>query len=157
MAPASADATTDASARPSAIVFDMDRAVGAASQRFANHLRDARGTGRADHHFAAALLLEPQRLLERVGVRLVHLVRRVRLADPGLVVVEPRLAVAGEDVLDTDRNLHVVIWLDVIAIVRSACHERHGVTTAPAYEFFLACSCVRGRIWALTNHGQDDH
>src|SRR5689334_9022914 len=84
----------------------MNRAVGAARQRFANHLLNARRTGRADDHFPAVLLAEPQRLFERIGVRLVHLVADVLLADPGLVVVEPGLPLAGGDLFDADGDLH---------------------------------------------------
>ena len=62
----------------------MNGAIGAARERFADHLRDARRPGRADDDFAAVLLLEPQRLFERVGVRLVQLEAGVLLADPGL-------------------------------------------------------------------------
>ena len=109
IAAASASATTNASALASAVVLDVDGAIGAARQRLAKHLRDARRPGRADDHLAAVLLLEPQRLLERVGVRLVHLVAGVLLANPGLGVVQPRLPVAGGDLLDADGDLHKVI------------------------------------------------
>ena len=74
------------------VVFDVDRAVGAAGERFAEHLRDARGPGRADDHFPAVLLLQPQRLFERVRVGLVHLVAGVLLANPGLRVVRDAAA-----------------------------------------------------------------
>ena len=88
------------------IVFDVDGAVGAARQRLADHLRDARRPGRADDHFAAVLLLQPQRLFERVGVGLVHLEAGVLIANPGLVVVETRLPLAGGHLLDADGYLH---------------------------------------------------
>ena len=77
------------------VALDVDRAVGAARQRLAQHLRDARGPGRADDHFAAVLFLEPQRLLERVGVGLVHLVAGVLLANPGSRVVRGAAASRG--------------------------------------------------------------
>jgi len=85
--------------------LDMNRAIGAARERLANHLLDTRRTGAADHHFPAVPLAQSQRFLERVGVRLVHLVADVLLADPGLVVVEPRLPLAGRNLLDTDGDL----------------------------------------------------
>ena len=53
------------------------RAVGALRQRLANGLPGARGTGAQGDHFAAVLLLELQRLFERVGVRLVDLLGQV--------------------------------------------------------------------------------
>src|SRR3954452_14708115 len=46
---------------------------GPAPQRRADPLRDPRRPGRPDDHFPAVLLLEAQRLFERIGVRLVHL------------------------------------------------------------------------------------
>ena len=75
--------------RRQAIVLDVDGAIGAARQRLAQHLGDAGGPGRADHDFPAVLFLEPQALLERIGVRLVHLVAGVLLADPGAASFEP--------------------------------------------------------------------
>ena len=66
------------------VVLDVDRAVGAARERLADHLLHARRARRADDHLAAVLLAQAQRLLERVGVRLVHLVADVLLADPRL-------------------------------------------------------------------------
>ena len=95
IAAASASATTNASALARRIVLDVDGAIGAARERFADDLRHARRPGGTDDHLAAVLLLQPQRLFERVGVRLVHLEAGVLLADPGLVVVEARLPVAG--------------------------------------------------------------
>jgi len=54
------------------------------------------------------LLLEPQRFFERVGVGLVHLEAGVGLANPGLVVVQARLPLAGGDLLDANGYLHGV-------------------------------------------------
>ena len=106
IAAASASATTNASAVAERVVLDVDRAVGAARQRLADDLRDARRPGRADDHLAAVLLLQPQRLFERVGVRLVHLEAGVLLADPGLGVVQARLPLAGGDLFDADGDFH---------------------------------------------------
>ena len=88
------------------IILDMQRAIGAAGQGLANHLLHARRPGRADHHFAAVLLAKAQGLLERIGVGLVHFVADVLIADPGLVVVQARLPLAGRDLLDTDCDFH---------------------------------------------------
>ncbi len=90
------------------VILDVQRAVGAARQRLANHLLDAGWSGRADHDLAAQLLTEPQRFLERIGVRLVHLEAGVLLADPGLVVGETRLPLARGDLLDADGDLHTL-------------------------------------------------
>src|SRR6185436_19520221 len=96
-------------------------AIGAARQRLADHLGDARRPGRADDHFAAVLLLEPERLLERVGVGLVHLEAGVLVADPGFVVVEAGLPLAGGDLLDADGNFHSVS----LRLAPATRHERH--------------------------------
>src|SRR5438552_18757404 len=84
----------------------MDRAVGAARERFANDLRDTRRPGRADDHFAAVLLFQTQRLFERVGVGLVHLEAGVAFTDPGLIVVQAGLPLARRHLLDANRNFH---------------------------------------------------
>ena len=86
--------------------FDVDRAIGAAGQRLANHLRRARRAGRADDDLAAVLLLQPQRFLERVGVGLVQLEAGVLVADPGLLIVDAQLPLARDDLLDADGNFH---------------------------------------------------
>jgi hypothetical protein len=56
------------------------------------------------------LLLEAQRLFERIRVRLVHLESRILLANPGFRIVEAGLPLPGGDLLDADSNLHLVIW-----------------------------------------------
>ena len=97
---------TNASAAPRRVVLDVNRAIGAARQRLANHL-SARARARPSRRRLRRLLLpQPQRLLERVGVGLVHLVADVLLANPGLRVVETRLPLAGGDLLDADGDLH---------------------------------------------------
>src|SRR4030095_13328156 len=83
-----------------AVVFDVDRPIGAAGKSFTNDLRDPRWTSRADDDFAAVFLFEPQRLFERVGVGLVHLVGRVGLTNPGLGFVKAWLAIPRRVLLD---------------------------------------------------------
>ena len=56
------------------LVFDVDGAVGALGERFANGLRGARRTDAQRHDFAAVLLLQLQALFQRVGIGLVDLV-----------------------------------------------------------------------------------
>src|SRR5262249_61703512 len=82
------------------------RPPGAGRERLATALRDAGRAGRADAPFTAVLFLQTQRFLEGVGVGLVHLEAGIRLADPGLGVVQARLPLARRHLLDTDRNLH---------------------------------------------------
>ena len=84
----------------------MDGAVGAARQRLAQDLRRTCGPGRAHDHLAAMLFAKPQRLLEGVGVGLVHLEAGVLLAHGAPRLVDPRLPLAGWDLLDADGNLH---------------------------------------------------
>ena len=89
--------------------LDVDGAVGAARERLADDLR-RRAPGRREHddHFPAVLLLQPQRLFERVGVGLVQLEAGVLIADPGLLVVDAHLPLARHDLLDADGDFHGV-------------------------------------------------
>ena len=66
------------------IVLDVNRAVGAAGERLADDRLHAGGAGRADDNLAAVFLPKPQRLFERVGIGLVHLVADVLFANPRL-------------------------------------------------------------------------
>jgi len=95
-----------------AVVLDVNRAIGAARERFTDDLGHARRPGRADHHLAAVLLLQAERFFERVGVRLVHLERGVLLADPGFRFVEAGLPLARGDLFDADRDLHALNLLN---------------------------------------------
>ena len=109
-----------------AIVGYVDGAIGAARERFANHLCHARGPGRADHDFAVMLFLEPQRLFERVRVGLVHLEAGVLIADPGASLVETRLPVSRRNLFDADRDAH----RHRLALI--ALEEQRGVRAAEA-------------------------
>ena len=68
--------------RADVFCFDVDGAVGAFGQRFANGLGGARGAGAQGDDFAAVLFLELQRGFQRVGVRLVDLEGEVGFLDP---------------------------------------------------------------------------
>ena len=91
-------------------VLDVNGAIGAAGERLANHRRRARRPGRAHHDLSPVLLLEPQPLLEGVRVGLVHFEAGVGFPDPRLRVVQARLPLARRDLLDTDGDLHVLLW-----------------------------------------------
>src|SRR5215204_189101 len=84
----------------------MDRAIGAAGERLANHLRGARGARTADHDLAALLLLEAQRFLERVGIRLVQFEAGVGVANPRLLIVDAQLPFTGDDLFYADGYFH---------------------------------------------------
>ena len=88
------------------IALDVNRTIGAAGQRLAQHLGHARRSGADDEHLTAVLLAQAQRLFERVGVGLVQLPARVSVADPGLRLVDADLPFAGDDLLDADGNSH---------------------------------------------------
>ncbi len=105
-AAASASAMTNASASRERIVLDVNGAVGSAGQRLAQGLGHAGRAGGADDHFAAVLLLEAERLFERVRVRLVQLEGGILVAHPRLGVVQPKLPLAGDDLLDADSDFH---------------------------------------------------
>ena len=92
--------------RREAVVLDVNGSVGAPRQRFTQHLARACRPGGADHDLAAVLFAETKRLLERVGVGLVHLERRILLAHAAFAVVDTRLPLAGGDLLDADGYAH---------------------------------------------------
>src|SRR5204863_8604281 len=92
--------------RSEAVVFDVNGAVGTARERFADDRLHARRPRRTDDHFPAVLLPEPQRLFERVGVGLVHLVADVGFANPAFLIVQAWLPLARGDLLDADGNFH---------------------------------------------------
>ena len=75
------------------------------------------GPAEHDHHFAGVLLLQPQRFLERVGVRLVQLEAGVLIANPGLRVVDAKLPLPGDDLFDADGDFH---WLAVCQLPASS-------------------------------------
>ena len=64
------------------VLFDMDGAVGALGERFANGLRGARRSGAQRDDFAAVLLLQLQTGLQRICVRLVDLVGEIGILNP---------------------------------------------------------------------------
>jgi hypothetical protein len=64
------------------LFLDMDGAVGALGERFANGLRGARGTGTERDYFSAVLFLELQPCFQGIRVRLVDLIREIGILDP---------------------------------------------------------------------------
>ena len=92
--------------RAKRVVLHVDRAVRATGERLTDHLLHARGARRTDDDFSTVFLAQPQRLFEGVGIRLVHLVADILLANPRLVVLEARLPLAGGHLLDAHCNLH---------------------------------------------------
>src|SRR4030095_384094 len=90
----------------------------------------AGGTGRADDDFAAVFFPKPQRLFERIGVGLVHLIAAVLFADPRLCVVEPRLPLSRRDLLDANRNFHIATTFTATGL-RDAETQRLSCTNKP--------------------------
>ena len=64
------------------VLFDVNGAVGALGQSFADVLPDALGAGAQGDHFSAVLFLEPQPGFQRVGIRLVDFVSQAGFFDP---------------------------------------------------------------------------
>src|SRR5262245_23950974 len=84
----------------------MDAAIGAACKRFAKNLRCTGRTSRAGHDVAAVTFAKPERFLERVGVRFVHLEAGILLADASASLVDPRLPLARRHLLDAHGDVH---------------------------------------------------
>ena len=111
---------TKASAAAKPVTLDVYRPIGPAGQRLTKHLSDPRGSGRARDDLSAQLLLEPQALLQRVGVRLVHLITDIGITNPSALFVETRLPVARGNLLDADGNLHGVLARPPVVRLRAA-------------------------------------
>ncbi len=85
---------------------DVDGAVGALGQGFADGGTNALGAGADDDDFAAVLLLELEGFLEGVSVRLVHGVLKVGFLDPFAGGVDADLRIALGDLLDGYYDFH---------------------------------------------------
>ena len=86
--------------------LDVNGAVGAFGQRLADGLRSARRPGAQRDHFAAVLLLQLQRLFERVSIRLIDLETEVALLNPAAARIDAKLRIADRNLLDGNDNLH---------------------------------------------------
>jgi len=89
-----------------AIVFDVDASVGPLGERFAQRGGGPRRAGGHGHHLSPVLFLEPQRLFERVGVRLVHLEGQAIVAHPCRALVKADHGVPRHDLLNADKDIH---------------------------------------------------
>ena len=64
-------------------LFDMNGAVGAFGEGFANGLRGARGSGAQHHHFAPVFLFQLQAFFQGVSIGLIDLVAEIGILNPG--------------------------------------------------------------------------
>jgi hypothetical protein len=88
------------------LLLRYECAVGTLSERFANGLSGARGTGAQRDHLATVFFLELQRFFERVGVRLVDLEAQVGFLDPASGGFHAELRVADGDLLNRNNYFH---------------------------------------------------
>ena len=88
------------------VALDMNRAVRPACQRFPDHLGHTRGTRRTHDHLTTVLLLQTQRFLQRVGVRLVHLEAGVLILHPHSGFVDAERPLPRHDLLDAHGYFH---------------------------------------------------
>ena len=105
-AAASSCATPRASRWLEVVGFDVNGAVGAFGEGFADGGTDALGSCAEHDDFAAVLLLELQGFFERVGVGLVHGALQVGFFDPFAGAVDAHLRIALGDLLDGDDDFH---------------------------------------------------
>ena len=85
------------------VFLDMNRAVGALGQRLADGLRDPRRPGAQGDHFAAMLLLQPQRLFQRESIRLIGLETEVVFLNPAAAGIDTKQRIARGDLLYGDQ------------------------------------------------------
>ena len=88
------------------LVFDVDGAIGALGERFANGLRGTRGSGAERHDLAAVLFLQLQGFFEGIGIGLVDFEAQVVFLDPMPAGVDSQLGVAHGNLLDSDDDFH---------------------------------------------------
>jgi hypothetical protein len=88
------------------IARDVNRAIGAARQRFTQHLRHARRPADTTTTSPPCFFTQPQRFFERVRVRLVQFPAGVLIAHPGLRLIDAHLPLAGDDLFDADGYYH---------------------------------------------------
>ena len=86
------------------IVFQMDGAIGALGQAFAQHLLRARRAGGDYNDFPSMFLFLPQGLFEGVRVRLIDLVRNI-FPNPGASLVELERRIFLRHLLHADQDV----------------------------------------------------
>ena len=91
------------------VVFQVDGAVRALGQSFAQHLLGPRGTGGDYHDFPAVLFFLTQRLFQGEGVGLIDFVRHV-FANPGAGFVQLEGRILLRHLFHADKNFHAVTW-----------------------------------------------
>src|ERR1700739_2942283 len=85
----------------------MDSAVRAFCQGFLDYLLGPFRPHGKRYHLASMLLSEPQRLLERKTVRLVHFKPDIRFADPRAGIGDVQRRIFGGNLLDANGDLHL--------------------------------------------------
>ena len=88
------------------VALDLDGAICAFGEGFANGGAGALGSGAENDDFAAVLLLQLQGFFEGVGVRLVHGELEVGFFDPFAGAGDANLSIALGDLFDADDNFH---------------------------------------------------
>ena len=106
MAAASRWATPRASRWSEVVAVDVNGAVGALGEGFANGGSDALGAGAEHDDFAAVLLFELEGFFEGVGVGLVHGELKVGFFDPFAGGVDADLRIALGDLFDGYDDFH---------------------------------------------------
>ena len=102
-------------ARAEVGAVDVDGAVRALGQGFADGGADALRSGGEDDDFAAVLLLELQGFFEGVGVGLVQRVLQAGFFNPLAGGVDADLRIALRDLLDGDDDFHTFDLLFILA------------------------------------------
>ena len=105
IAAAKARAVLKASSPTNRVVLQVNGAIGALGQRFAQDLAGARRAGGNHHYFAGVLFLLPQRFFQRVRVGLIDLVGNV-FADPGARLVQFEGRIFLRNLLHANQDFH---------------------------------------------------
>ena len=89
------------------IVFEVDGAVRALGQGFAQHLLRTRRAGSDDHHFSSMFFSLAQRFFEGESVGLVHFIRDV-FADPGRSLVQLERCILLRHLLHANQDFQMM-------------------------------------------------
>ena len=88
------------------LFLDVDGAIGAFGEGFANGLGGALGSGAQHHHLAPVFFFQLEAFFQGISIGLVDLVTEIGILNPGARWRDAQLRVAGRDLLDTNDDLH---------------------------------------------------
>src|SRR6266702_1500981 len=93
----------------------MDRPICSASEGIFNYAFRALRTHGANDYLAPYFFFDPQRLFQRVSIRLVNFKREIRFFDPGRILIDAQDRVLVRDLFHQNDDLHGFMELCTLA------------------------------------------